>query len=1038
LVKRDRDDPVEAPPASRELVRQDGNKLAEIRTSNLGKDLFVIDTKGDPLLATYGPDRWKALQFRRARREAVLGADGYLVVHSDGPYDTFSIRRPGESSGPSLRDKNPFRHVKYTKSKTIKVQKHQSVEPAGDEFISLTSRKRKRSDEDDSSSDGQIPEYRRIEGKEKARADSDSDTGSESASSNLSRKGKPVEEDDPLKQRSIHLSRRVKTDPTDIPAWLELIDHQDILMSVGADPSEDVSASEIKSFAEIKISMFEKGLAHAKSVTDRERLLAGLVREGAKVWTDAELAKRWTSIMRDASDSFVLWRYHLEYEMAKVASFDYSQVKQVFLDRIALLKKKASDPAPTPSRDQLESLYREMLYVFLRTTRYLYDAGYIELSVAAWQTLLELNFMGGEDTAISETAISAAFSEFWEAEVPRIGETGARGWGHFVKGGGDLDAPGPRPADDETTGPESRDGYKNWAWQELRRAKAARMPARTLDEGTEDDPFRVVMYSDLDGLPFMIPPAILPFIKTDIFDAFLIFCRLPPIRLSRDWEADSFLAPEDKGLDTKVSSAAQSSAGPDGEHPRRSPTYLAGRITPAVFPRYLCAVIEWGEGYRGHHKPLDFTWILLTLKQLVQRGEDELGMYYLALEWLRDADSIKKAAKPLVKKYPSNLEFYNLYGLLEWANNNTTISHNVLRGATQLSEVRGSTPSMGREVSNTIQPSESGIRNPLPWFSWAWAEFIEKRPVSSVLARLCSAVNVQMTSENLTPVHLLTASKAFSSNFEKLLSEGQAGPSVLAAKCWAFLEYLAPSTTGTEPQSDKQGNISAAMDTTWQCSLKLLTRGDNGAAAAESLLDFAATLLYTHATRGPYRRPFLCDNLQKAVKIFPRNTFYLSLFSWADSSLRIRSDLHHALHEYVLVGPNDGVPVRICAITHELVSGTVYSARAAFEKSLNSEAAKSSAPLWVAYIRFCHAREELRAKAKEVYYRALARCPWSKEVVMEGFTTLVRDMESTELRAAFNGMSEKGLRVHIDLGEFIERKKRETKAKNERPRKDRK
>ena len=1036
-IRRERDEPVQDLVADRELVKKVRDERTVTDTASLGKDLFIVDTKGDHLLSKYGPDRWNALQFRRARREAVLGTDGYLVIHRDGPHDTFSIRLPGESSGPSLRDKNPFRHVKYMKSKTIKV-KEQSVEPEGHDFISLTTRKRMRGDEEDSSSDDQLPEYRRIEGKKTGDGSND-DNESESEASNPPGKEQTVEAADPLKQRSIRLSRRVKADPTDIPAWLELVDHQDVLMSVGANPAEDIATNEIKSFAEIKISMYEEALTHAKSRADREQLLAGLIREGIKVWTAAELAKRWDAVKEEMSDSFVLWKAHLEYEIANVTTFDFSRTKEVFLDRIALLKKKASDVSSVsvPAQDELESLYRQILYVFLRATRFLYDTGYIELSVAAWQALLELNFMGGEDTVVSGAKIPEVFSDFWEAEVPRIGEACAHGWGRFANHGGDLVSPEPRPADDETSASESRDGYKKWAWQELRRARAARMPARTLDEGTDNDPFKVVMYSDLDGLPFVIPLTILSSLKAHVFDAFLIFCRLPPIHLSGDWEADPFLAPADKGFNTKLSHYTPASAPQDEEPIRPPPMYLTGRVTPAIFPRYICSVIEWGEGYRGHHKPVDFTWVLLVLKQLVQHGQEELGMYYLALEWLRDRDSIKKAAKPLIKKYPLNLAFYNLYGLFEWANRNPEISHNVLKGATQLSEVCESALRAGRMFTNIIQSSASGIQNPLPWFSWAWSEFIEEQPISSVMARLCSAANIHSTSENLSPVQLLTARDAFSSDFEKSLTGGGVDISVLPAKCWAFLEYLWPNSTNTESQSEKQGNISAAMHAVWRCSTKLLARGDGSAVPHEALLDFAATLLYIHAARGPYRRSFLCENLQKAVKLFPRNTFLLSLFSWANSSLRIRSDLHEVLYEYVLVGSNDGVPVRICAITHELLSGTVYSTRAAFEKALNSEAAKSCAPLWAAYIRFCYSRKEIRTKAKEVYYRALARCPWSKEVVMEGFTTLVRDMESAELRAAFSGMGEKGLRVHIDLDEFIARKKLESEG-NGRPRKERK
>ena len=42
---------------------------------------------------------------------------------------------------------------------------------------------------------------------------------------------------------------------------------------------------------------------------------------------------------------------------------------------------------------------------------------------------------------------------------------------------------------------------------------------------------------------------------------------------------------------------------------------------------------------------------------------------------------------------------------------------------------------------------------------------------------------------------------------------------------------------------------------------------------------------------------------------------------------------------------------------------------------------------------------------------------------MEAFVTLIRDMESSELRGVFNTISANGLRIHVDLDEFIEKRK---------------
>ena len=99
--------------------------------------------------------------------------------------------------------------------------------------------------------------------------------------------------------------------------------------------------------------------------------------------------------------------------------------------------------------------------------------------------------------------------------------------------------------------------------------------------------------------------------------------------------------------------------------------------------------------------------------------------------------------------------------------------------------------------------------------------------------------------------------------------------------------------------------------------------------------------------------------------------------------------------------------------------GTAHSTRAAFEAALASDACCGNVNLWLRYLRFCYGARELKSKAKGVFYRAIATCPWAKDLYMEAFGTLAREMGSSELRAVFNTMAVKGLRVHVDLEEFI-------------------
>jgi hypothetical protein len=168
----------------------------------------------------------------------------------------------------------------------------------------------------------------------------------------------------------------------------------------------------------------------------------------------------------------------------------------------------------------------------------------------------------------------------------------------------------------------------------------------------------------------------------------------------------------------------------------------------------------------------------------------------------------------------------------------------------------------------------------------------------------------------------------------------------------------------------------------------------------------------------PFRPTYLREQLQRFIALFPRNTIFQSLFAWAESSLRIDDPVRDILRNVILVEPNDCISSRIFAVQHELKVGTVHSTKATAEEALESDACRGNPQLWISYVRFCYHRKELRPKAKSVYYRGVGSCPWSKELIMEAFGTLIEDMSSSELRAVYNTISSRGLRIHVDLEEF--------------------
>lgn len=66
--------------------------------------------------------------------------------------------------------------------------------------------------------------------------------------------------------------------------------------------------------------------------------------------------------------------------------------------------------------------------------------------------------------------------------------------------------------------------------------------------------------------------------------------------------------------------------------------------------------------------------------------------------------------------------------------------------------------------------------------------------------------------------------------------------------------------------------------------------------------------------------------------------------------------------------------------------------------------------------------QQRMSRAQEVFYRGMRACPWAKEFYMLAFTeSKLRDAIGFRgLRSIYETMVEKGIRIHVDLGEVLE------------------
>lgn len=819
-------------------------------TSN---DVFYFDKRGDPLILRYGSnERGKVPTYSRFGAGKVLGTTGRLIIHHDGARDTFSIQdryRPGRGS--VFRDKSAIKDAaaRWSKSKYIKPSPTPAALPApSDDFIALEpSKKRKRGDDEPNV----VRDYRSIFGKN-GDSDSDSDSGDD-----MSQSEDEAPEMTTTKKRSIELSRRVRAEPIDISSWLELINLQDDLFrenqgeKLAAAPHLRTEA-ESRDLAELKVSLYEEALSHATEALEREALVDGMMREGARAWSPKTLAKRWDDVSEKYPGSFSLWRARLDHEFLKVAEGTFEDIRGFIVKKLQQLRDKLSEAcASEDDSSDVTALCGQLVYVFLRLTRFLQDAGYLELAVATWQATLEMTFCRPRSLPEKEEDILREFSDFWETEVPRIGEEEAKGWSYFAEdANGATQETRTKPKTLSAEIPQTKDMFKAWAAVEKQAMTASRMPAFTMDEDAQDDPFRVVMFSDIKEFLVWLPEKVLGMARPHLLDAFLLFCGLPTAQLSDGLIAaatdDPFIAVRSEAFETSL---GQAESGRTLEE-RKTPEFRhqGGRMAislDVLFPgdSWFHYLDKW-ESSQPESR-VEPAWVLATIRHLVlKRGVSELAQYYLALEWVNAPAGARKVAKSLLKAYSTDAGLYSAYALIESANNNIDMAEKVLSSATGLVCIGHTSNHTALTESQVTETTKSQFL----WNTWAWT-CLDRGQTETALIRLCSSIDRTLKTPP-SPAVILKARSHFASTRDYALSAQNLAICIHHAESLALLEYLSSPSPPNPTSSPSQGNLPAALSTITTLSTDLLSRNLPPSHHHDLLLQLSARLIHHYATNG--------------------------------------------------------------------------------------------------------------------------------------------------------------------------------------------
>jgi len=516
-------------------------------------DLYRVDRKGDISNLKYGSlHKYSIPPYQRFGYGSVLGLDPKKRIDRDLSTERQLVLQEPGVHGKSVRQLLAKPNLKQRVRLILPNEEDQQLDHDQDFVLLLTSKKRKRGSESPIPEQGEV-DYRSIEGKIKPSnepADADVEYITDSSTADNGTDGTEIMS----RLKNGELTRRTQEQPTNLSAWLDLIEHQAVLFEGNRMAGRALSASERRNLADIKLSIYEKALDKiGKNPEARATLWLGLLKEGNAIWEAKKLAGKWQEALHAHPGTLTIWTEYLNFIQTSFAEFRYERCKAEYMKCLQILSN-ANKSQNEKSKSDSAQIMSVFAYLFLRITVFMRESGYQEHAEALWQAALETAFsipQGLNAADIPETDIVSSFGDFWESETPRIGETGSKGWSHFSpESQNSID---PVVIEPETVKDKDRP-FEGYGAAEHKMSQRLIHPGRSADEAGEDDPYHIIFFDDIK--PFFFPKMVRLVPQAHLVHAFLCYLGLPPLASDTDrvydgWWLDPFLRfnAASKGLD---------------------------------------------------------------------------------------------------------------------------------------------------------------------------------------------------------------------------------------------------------------------------------------------------------------------------------------------------------------------------------------------------------------------------------------------------------------------------------------------------------
>ena len=959
-------------------------------------DLWLVDRRGDVKNVEYGGmHRYSVPPYHRFGSGRVLGAPRNLRIDRDASSDkSIVFRQDGYVRSERLLASK--RNIFSSRTKRIIPDSQPPDMDHDQDYVALRPSKlrKRRSQSPDDLHDG--VNYRSVEGKAKPSArpvDEDLEFESDSAVADAEGLGEAQ-----VRAENAVLAKKVKADPANVDAWLALVEYQAKAIFPSLD-LDRLNHAQRRTLADVRLSILSQALKLAgKGNAQRDRLLLAEITEGSILWEASKLLQRWRDALIKAPNSRLLWERYHSYLHTSGGRFKYEACRDAYLESLRTLY---DNHMRSPSSQQ-PVIAQIMIDVFLRFTGLLRDAGYDELALSIWQATLEIQLLSPE---LDDGPDLAAFRDFWDSDTPRIGESGSLGWRQSTEGGNkagrtSLSSPAPEL--------EPGRSFASFAYNESILSKGLHVPAAADEDLEMDDPFRFVMFSDiqpvLEHLPKNLPPPLL-------VDAFLCFMHLPPVQqdceLSAKWQLDPFLR-----LCTHFYTDEDEDGPGSGSAMRDTPFSL---FHSAI--RGFAAHHAVPRGREGTDKAVRF--VDRTLERLVTTLPEYelLAEYWLAFQLELIPNEAPKTAKRLLKKRASNLRLYNAYALIQARTIGVAKANEVWNAALALSGVS----------------EDDAI---LLWHSRLMT-LIHHGDEDAALSCLLaipngsgSAILPEANDIGISTGRRLRASRHLEEQIDRLYLKGNMQLASLYIECLIWLQYLSNDfEPGTALQIfEKFSPRIAQAGSTF--SLELLHQSK------------AALLSHYIDRKRPFQPSKFRGELEKSRKLFPENSvileqhYRISALTRVDDRLRtaIRADDSTSSRGLISWSFAIREEIRRCDIDGALA--TRDSVRYLFRLALlgPDSMVGHSSDLWRMWLRFELPKHDDRGtilehrwskeavvRAKQVFYDGLRYLPWCKSWVIEGMSLLHKcgALNEEELKRVYDVLGERELRVRVNMDDLV-------------------